>query len=82
MPEKFLRVYLRKFENPMKCPGFQLVVHRHDGPDFHSLVNLGKADVTPRMPGNSKTKSITEDFYYLFTRYASMFWQPESPRTW
>ncbi len=82
MPEKFLRVYLRKLENSMKRPGFQVVVHRHDSPDFHSLFNPGKADMAPRMPGNSKTKSITEDFDYFFTRYASMFWQPESPRTW
>jgi hypothetical protein len=34
----------------MKRPGFQLVMHRHDGPDFHAVIHPRKSDMNARTP--------------------------------
>jgi len=46
MSEKFFRVYLRKFKYSTQSAGFQLIMHRHYGPDFDAIINPHKADMT------------------------------------
>jgi|GEM_PF-3091037 hypothetical protein len=46
MPEKFFRVYLRKFKYSIQSAGFQLIMQRHYGPGFGALINPRKADMT------------------------------------
>lgn len=46
MPEKFFRVYLRKFKDSIQSAGFQLIMHRHYGPGFDVLINPRKANMT------------------------------------
>lgn len=81
MPEKFFRVYLRKFKYSIQSAGFQLIMDRHYGPGFDALINPRKANMTAWTPWYGKTKGIAEDFNYFFARYVSMFWQPEPPQT-
>jgi len=46
MAEKRFRIHLCQFKNSMKRPGFQLIMHRHDSPDFHAGIHPRKADMT------------------------------------